>query len=266
MERKDIVGDLINFRGIVYAPLNEQGVVFLFGKVIEDLGMYVELIRTGYPDCIGRRYRGKGWEKVYIEFEYVSSNFRDHKHDEKECDIIVCWEHDWPDCPLEVIELKDIITRLPNEPIGRPSPQIEEHTLEDLLKREKVKPKIRLLFHEFDRQVKSLNDEIWSKVAKTTVSFYSPERVFLYTYFRQTSIRVEMFTRGKNIAGVRQDPNAKSGAKWGSIIFKTSEELPQVLKAVEKSYKHIREAIKQNEPTGWYAQVEPDDNGIKFNR
>jgi len=44
MDRKDLVGDLINFRGIVYAPLNEQGVVFLFGKVIEDLNMYIELI------------------------------------------------------------------------------------------------------------------------------------------------------------------------------------------------------------------------------
>ncbi len=39
---KNIVGDLINFRRLVNAPLNEQGVVFLFGKVAGDLNMVVE--------------------------------------------------------------------------------------------------------------------------------------------------------------------------------------------------------------------------------
>ena len=44
-EKKSIVGDLINFRGMVYSPLNEMGVIFLFGKVIEDLNMYIEEIK-----------------------------------------------------------------------------------------------------------------------------------------------------------------------------------------------------------------------------
>jgi len=58
MKRKTVVGNLINFRGLVYAPINEQGVVFLFGKVAHEFGMYVELIRTGYPDCIAKRFIG----------------------------------------------------------------------------------------------------------------------------------------------------------------------------------------------------------------
>lgn len=103
MTEKSIVGDLINFRGLVYSPLNENGVVFLFGKVAHDLNMYVEEIKPGFPDCIGRRFIGKGWERVRIEFEYKSSNFVAHKHDPRECDIIVCWEHDWKECPLEII-------------------------------------------------------------------------------------------------------------------------------------------------------------------
>ena len=45
LEDDSIVGDLINFRGLVYAPLNENGVVFLFGKVMEDLNMYIEEIK-----------------------------------------------------------------------------------------------------------------------------------------------------------------------------------------------------------------------------
>ena len=33
MKEKSIVGDLIHFRGQVYSPLNENGAIFLFGKV-----------------------------------------------------------------------------------------------------------------------------------------------------------------------------------------------------------------------------------------
>ena len=107
-----IVGDLINFRGMVYAPVNEQGVVFLFGKVMEDLNMYVEEIKSGFPDCIARRFVGTGWKRVRVEFEFRSKNFHDHGHDPGACDVIVCWTHDWADCPLEVIELREIISDL----------------------------------------------------------------------------------------------------------------------------------------------------------
>jgi hypothetical protein len=33
-------------------------------------------------------------------------------HDPAGCDIIVCWEHNWPECPLEVVELKKAISDL----------------------------------------------------------------------------------------------------------------------------------------------------------
>jgi hypothetical protein len=26
----------------------------------------------------------------------------------EECDMIVCWRHNWEDCPLEVLELKSL--------------------------------------------------------------------------------------------------------------------------------------------------------------
>jgi hypothetical protein len=43
-----IAGDPANFRGLVYAPLNENGVIFLFGTVAGDLSMYVEEIKPGF--------------------------------------------------------------------------------------------------------------------------------------------------------------------------------------------------------------------------
>jgi len=48
-----------------------------------------------------------------IEFELQSSDFKSHKHPADGCDLIVCWEDDWKSCPIEVLELKSAIQRLP---------------------------------------------------------------------------------------------------------------------------------------------------------
>lgn len=107
-----IVGEPINFRGIIYAPVNEQGVVFLFSKVHDDLGIKIEGIQQAYPDARGRRFNGKGWVEERIEFEFRASEFQVHGHDVEKCDIIVCWVNDWQDCPIEVIELKSVVKEL----------------------------------------------------------------------------------------------------------------------------------------------------------
>lgn len=110
--KRSIVGDPINFEGLIYGPLNENGVIFLFSKIHDRLGINLEAIQPGFPDAKGRRRIRKGWEDVWIEFEFKSSHFKTHNHDIKECDVIVCWEHDWKDCPIEVIELKTRIEEL----------------------------------------------------------------------------------------------------------------------------------------------------------
>jgi hypothetical protein len=47
---------------------------------------------------------------VWIEFEFESRNFLLHGHDPKKCDVIVCWVHNWPECPkgIQVIELSKV--------------------------------------------------------------------------------------------------------------------------------------------------------------
>ena len=106
-------GEPIDFRGLRHAPTNEQGVVFLFGMVCLELGFMIESVRTGYPDCEGKRcvdQKKMIWEPILIEFEFKSSNFN---HDPAGCDLVVCWIHDWPECPIEVLELKSFLQRLP---------------------------------------------------------------------------------------------------------------------------------------------------------
>lgn len=112
-KKRALLGEPLNFRGLQHSPINEQGVVFLFGMVCRELGYLVEAVQTGFPDCEGKRQVDtRRWERVRVEFEFKSSNFLKHGHDPNLCDLIVCWEHDWLNCPLEVLELRKEIQKL----------------------------------------------------------------------------------------------------------------------------------------------------------
>lgn len=116
-KKKTQFGKPIAFRGLRFAPINEQGVVYLFGMVSRELGFLIESIRTEFPDCEGKRcvdLKKNLWEHVLIEFEYSSKNFKSHGHNPDDCDLIVCWKHNWNECPIEVLELKSIIKNLRN--------------------------------------------------------------------------------------------------------------------------------------------------------
>jgi len=112
LEGRQTYGAPIDFRGLRHEPVNEQGVVFLFGMIAKELGYMVEAVQTGYPDCEAKRQvEGARWQRVRIEFEFESRNF-DHPPDG--CDVIVCWRHNWPNCSenIEVVELSTVIKSL----------------------------------------------------------------------------------------------------------------------------------------------------------
>jgi hypothetical protein len=102
----------LDFRGFAYAPTCEQGVVQLFGAVARDLGFQILHTRSAFPDCVAIRNKIM-WR---IEFEYTSRDFRRHRHAPEGCDLIVCWRHDWPDCPLRVLALEEIVKKLHPDP------------------------------------------------------------------------------------------------------------------------------------------------------
>lgn len=110
---------------LAYAPVNELGVVFLFGWMAPQLGYVVHRIQPEFPDCEAMRLVGEDTcELVKIEFEHESRNFLKHMHDVKGCDLIICWRHNWPECPIEVLELRKALS-LQQSAIGQPLlPQI----------------------------------------------------------------------------------------------------------------------------------------------
>lgn len=103
---REIFGRLMRPGPMICAPTNEQGVLFLFGARAEELGFAVLRIRAEYPDCLAFRQVGEDrMELVRIEFEFESKNFLKHMHEPNKCDLIVCWRHNWKECPMEVIAL-----------------------------------------------------------------------------------------------------------------------------------------------------------------
>ncbi len=69
----------MDFRGLRNAPINEQGVVYLFGMVSRELGFMVESLSQGFPDCEAKYLRDSKrglWGRARIEFEFRSSGFQ----------------------------------------------------------------------------------------------------------------------------------------------------------------------------------------------
>ncbi len=118
-------GEPIGFEGMIYAPVNELGVVALFGMLAKELGFVIECMGSAFPDCAAKRRdpRTGRLNSVLIEIEFRSSNFPKHKHAVDGCAFIVCWEHDWKESPstIEVISLKNYLRERGHQGGGKAS-------------------------------------------------------------------------------------------------------------------------------------------------
>ena len=95
--------------GMLCGPENENGVLVLFGMWAWRLGFAIKKVREGFPDIIAlRKIDEQTWQEARIESEHESRNFLRHGHAPSGCDLIVCWIHNWPECPVEVIELSKV--------------------------------------------------------------------------------------------------------------------------------------------------------------
>ena len=74
-------GNPTNFLTLRHESVNEQGVVILFGMLAENLGYRIETVQKGFPDCEAiRQVAPNRWQRVQIEFEFESKNYRDYGH------------------------------------------------------------------------------------------------------------------------------------------------------------------------------------------
>jgi Homing endonuclease associated repeat len=100
---------------LAHAPTCEMGVVYLLGLMAGQLGIVVTRLQPEFPDGeVMREVEGGRWQRRIVEFENESRNFLIHKHDPNAVDMIICWVHNWPECPegIEVLELSKELRRL----------------------------------------------------------------------------------------------------------------------------------------------------------
>jgi hypothetical protein len=113
-KQRPLYGAPLTPAGLVHAPTNELGVVYLTGMMSGQLGLVVTRLQPEFPDCEAMREVENGkWQRLNVEFEFESRNFLIHKRDPEACDMIICWVHNWPECPeeIEVVELGREIRR-----------------------------------------------------------------------------------------------------------------------------------------------------------
>lgn len=97
---------------MAYEPVNEMGVMVLFSMLAQQLGFVIESVQAAFPDCEAKIEVEPGrWQHFRIEFEFESRGFKLHGHDPSQCDLIVCWRHNWKNCPphIQVLELSKLV-------------------------------------------------------------------------------------------------------------------------------------------------------------
>lgn len=112
---RPLMGAPTQLPGLAHEPVNEMGVLVLFAMLSRQLGFIVDAVQAAFPDCLARMEVQPGrWQPVRIEVEYESRSFKRHGHDARQCDLIVCWRHNWKNCPpnLQVLELSKIVKQL----------------------------------------------------------------------------------------------------------------------------------------------------------
>jgi DNA-binding transcriptional ArsR family regulator len=86
-----------------FKPENELGVMVLFAQQAQSVGYEILRVQATFPDMLVR----KDDIDYEVEAEYLASNFKAHGHPPHKCDIILCWENDYPESPLPVLSLSD---------------------------------------------------------------------------------------------------------------------------------------------------------------
>ena len=108
-------GAPLGFRGVLYEPTDEGGVVLLFGTLMADLGMEYVSKAPGVADAVIRARTAADSVERVVEFEYLSRSALTQGNDLSRIEIIVCWRDNWKkDRPpgVEIIALEDVVARL----------------------------------------------------------------------------------------------------------------------------------------------------------
>lgn len=98
-----LLEEMSEVQAIPGVTMNENAVIFLFGRIFRFLNF--DDVTIGHEKGTGDldAWACRGQLETIIEFESRSKNF---DHDTNKCDLIVCWDDNWKECPIDVLELE----------------------------------------------------------------------------------------------------------------------------------------------------------------
>ena len=114
-------------------------------------------LQSKFPDA---KLRIKG-EIYRVEFEFNSRSFAQHKHDVMGCDLVICWVHDWEECPLPVLALQDPkwietdITKVSEGDKAVYEPEVKQNPI--IAKQQRIRQRVTKLQKDLERTKTALS-------------------------------------------------------------------------------------------------------------
>ncbi len=117
----NVIGQPLTSSNVDFVPQNKKGVIYLFGIISNKLGYILESISSDFPEaeakrCVGPQEHFIQWEQLKLHFEYRSLDIKKYEDRLFLCDLVVCWHHDWEECPIPVLSLKTEPKRISKVP------------------------------------------------------------------------------------------------------------------------------------------------------
>lgn len=92
------------------------------------------------------------------------------------------------------------------------------------------------------KEVKKINDETMPKIIKNGLTFYSPERVFMYARsIGNEKLRIELFVGDEEIKGFEK--KYKTSPKFGILDIKSESDINNITDAIKTSYIICKESL-----------------------
>ncbi|MDD5069971.1 MAG: hypothetical protein PHV17_04520 [Candidatus Omnitrophica bacterium] len=88
-----------------YEPRNEMETIALFSYLCNELGYEIKRIQAEFPDAILQ----KNGRDILVEFEFLSSNYKEHCHPDNEKYLCICWRKDLELKKTPVFSLEEYI-------------------------------------------------------------------------------------------------------------------------------------------------------------
>ncbi len=91
---------------MLYEPSNEYETIALFVILSQKLGFKIKHIQSDFPDALLINDKN---EEIEAEFEYLSSNYKQHCHPLNFNGIVICWRNDLDLKNINTISLESFI-------------------------------------------------------------------------------------------------------------------------------------------------------------